>query len=85
MVKVVERSRDIKCILLPRGLKQQLISYYVDNTTFIIRGKEKNTHNMVNLLEVFLSISGLELNWDKFLASWSYKRYKEKPSWAQKF
>jgi hypothetical protein len=40
---------------------------------------------MVNLLEVFLSISGLELNWDKFLASWSYERYKEKPSWAQNF
>lgn len=40
---------------------------------------------MVNLLEVFLSISGLELNWDKFLASYSYKRDKEKPSWAQIF
>jgi len=40
---------------------------------------------MVNLLEAFLSISGLELNWDKFLASWSYERYKEKPSWAQNF
>jgi hypothetical protein len=83
--KVVQRSRDVKCILLPRGLKQQLISYYVDNTTFIIRGEEKIIHNMVNLLEVFLSISGLELNWDKFLASWSYERYKEKPSWAQNF
>jgi len=44
---------------------QQIISQYTNDTTWIIKGEEENLSNVVNVLQHFLDISGLELNWKK--------------------
>ncbi len=69
MVKEAIRLGDVRGILLHGSKKQQTIFKYIDDTTLSIKSEENNMQNVINLLELFLHISGLELNcMDKSIA-----------------
>ncbi len=78
MLKMVKSTRVITRIHFPRGSKFQTISYYVYNITLTITKEENNLCKVVSFLEDFLFVNGLELNWGKSLAYWSYKKVKER-------
>jgi hypothetical protein len=69
MVKEAIRLGYVKGILLCGCKKQQTIFKYTDDTTLSIKIKGNNMQNVINLLELFLYINGLELNcMDKSIA-----------------
>jgi hypothetical protein len=60
MVKEIGGLGDIKGIFLLRGTKQHI--HNIDDIVLLIRGNEENLCNVVNLLQLFLFISRLEIN-----------------------
>ena len=50
---------------LPGGKRQQSISQYVDNSSFMVRGEQRYVDEMVRILKVFSEASGMEINWEK--------------------
>lgn len=67
--KNAARIAMIKGIFLPQ-FTQQIISQYVDNTSFPIRVEEVGVDNMVEILHKFGLASSLEINWHKSMAYW---------------
>lgn len=55
-------------ISLSQYNSQQIISQQVDDTSFIVRAKEFNVHNLVRILHNFGIASGLEINLHKSVA-----------------
>jgi hypothetical protein len=57
-----------------RGIKmfnskgQQTFLEYLDDTTIIVLGMKDNLHNVVGILNQFLEILGLKLDWEKNVA-----------------
>jgi hypothetical protein len=62
MVKETRGLGGIKGIFLLRGTKQHILTYYIDDIVLLVRGDEENLCNVVNLLQLFLLISRLEIN-----------------------
>ncbi len=58
---------------------------YVDDTTLIIWGKQKNLSNVVDVLQFLLNISGLELSKEKSMTYWSQKKSYKKLAWTKEF
>ncbi len=57
----------------------------VENNNFIAKRKGNKYTNMVNLLEFFLLMHDLKINWDKSIVSWSWQRSKKKLGWTKGF
>ncbi len=62
MMKEVKKLWEIKVITLLVGVKQQTLPQYVNDTTILVIRDEENLWNVYNLLKLFLSIGGLEIN-----------------------
>jgi hypothetical protein len=62
MMKEVQKLWEIKVITLLVGVKQQTLPQYVNDTTILVIRDEENLWNVYNLLKLFLSIGGLEIN-----------------------
>lgn len=65
--KVISEG-TFKGIILPEGNKQQSISQYADDSSFIVRVEKKYVDELVCLLKVFSETSGMEINWVKSFA-----------------
>jgi hypothetical protein len=61
-MKEVKKLWEIKVITLLVGVKQQTLPQYVNDTTILVIRDEENLWNVYNLLKLFLSIGGLEIN-----------------------
>ena len=81
--KAVAEGR-IRGITLSGGQKQQSISQYADDSSFMIRGEKKYIDELVRLLKVFNGTSGMEINWEKSCAYWLDK-YTYKPQWLNRY
>jgi hypothetical protein len=69
VVKNAEAKGKIKGIRLPDSEKTQLISQFVDDTSFILDASNREqVINLVEILNCFKRVSGLEINWSKSLA-----------------
>ena len=79
ITKVVSEGR-LKGIILPRGKKQQSISQYADDFSFMIRGEKQYVDELVRLLKLFSEASGMEINWEKSSAYW-FDKFTHKPIW----
>ena len=77
--KAVAEGR-LKGITLPGGKKQQSISQYTDDSSFMVRGEKKYVDEPVHLIRVFSTASGMEINWKKSCAYW-FNKFTHKPQW----
>ena len=60
---MIDQNTDIKGITV--GKKQIKLTQFADDTTVILDGSQKSLQATLNTLEIFGSISGLEVNKDK--------------------
>lgn len=81
--KVVAEGR-LKGISLPWGKKQQCISQYADDSSFMVREDNFFVDELVRILKVFSISSGMEINWEKFYAYW-FDKYTHKPKWFSRY
>ena len=78
LIKKAEAEGRLRGISLPGGRKQQSISQYTDDASFIVRGEKKFVDELMRLLVFFSEASEMEINWKKTCAYWSDK-YTHKP------
>ena len=64
MISKELKERQIQGMSLPFERKQQIVTQYVDDTSFTLYGKKK-VGKLVYLLETFCLAIGLVLNWSK--------------------
>lgn len=62
---------------MPREEKQQSISQYIDDSSFVVSGKKKYVNELVCMLKVFSATSSMEINWEKLYA-YLLKKYMYK-------
>lgn len=62
--KVVDEGK-LKGVVLPGGKKQQYISQYADDSSFMVKDEKKDVDELVRLLKMFSEASGMEINWEK--------------------
>ena len=77
-IKKAITKGKLKGITLPGGKKQQSISQYADNSSFMVRGEKKYVDKLVRLLKVFSATLAMEINWKKSSAYW-FDKYIHKP------
>ena len=65
--KAIAEGR-IRGVVLPGGKKQQCISQYADDSSFMVKGEKKDIDELVRLFKVFTEVSGMEINWEKSCA-----------------
>ena len=65
---MIDQNTDIKGITV--GKKQIKLTQFADDTTVILDGSQKSLQATLNTLEIFGSISGLEVNKDKTKLIW---------------
>ena len=68
----------IRGVVLPGGKKQQCISQYADDSSFMVKGDKRDVDELVRLLKMFSEASGMEINWEKSSAYW-FDKYSHKP------
>lgn len=81
IIKKAMREGRIHGVKLPGG-KQQCISQYADDTSFLIKREKSCIDEVVRLLGVFSRASGMEINWHKSCAYW-FDRHTPKPLWLR--
>ena len=62
------------------GNKQQSISQYTDDASFMIGSKNRYVDELVHLLEEFSAASSMKTHWEKSCAYW-FDKYTHKPEW----
>ena len=67
LARSIKRDNLIKGITI--GQKEITVSMYADDTTVFVRDLDSITH-LLNMLEKFASISGLQINTSKTVALW---------------
>ena len=77
MIKKAVTEGRLRGITLPGGNKQQSISQYADDFSFVVRGDKKYVDELVRLLKVFSEASGMEINWNKSCVYW-FDKYTHK-------
>jgi hypothetical protein len=75
--KAVEEGR-LRGVFLPRGKKQQYISQYADDSSFMVKGAKEDVDELVGILKTFSQASGMEINWEKSCAYW-FDKHTHKP------
>lgn len=43
---------------------------FVDDFVFYLEGIELNFNLVINILYIFCEVSGVKINWDKFIGIW---------------
>lgn len=59
------RIGHLKGIAIPHCNSQQIISQYVDDTSFIVKAHESSVGTLVGILHKFGLVYDLEMNWHK--------------------
>ena len=77
--KAVVEGR-LREIYLPGRRKQQCISQYADDSSFMVRGEKNDMDELVRLLTTFSKAFGMEINWDKSCAYW-FDKFTHKSVW----
>ena len=72
MIKRTLVNQDFKGVILLGNANQQIITQYVDDTSFIIEGEEVTVGNLVRLLNTVNSTSRHEINWNKSTTYWKF-------------
>ena len=80
IIKKAVKEKKFRGVVLLGGKKQQYISQYVDDLSFMVRGEKKDIDELVKLLKAFSEASGMEINWDKSCAYW-FDKYTHRPEW----
>lgn len=80
VIKKVVKEGMLRGVYLPGGKRQQNISQYADDSSFMVRGDKRYVDELVRILEVFTEASWVEINWEKFCAYW-FDKYTHKPEW----
>ena len=62
MIKRAVEEGRLKGVFLPGGKKQQYISQYADDSSFMVRGTKEDVDELVSILETFSQASGMEIN-----------------------
>lgn len=75
--KVVTEGR-IRGIALLGGKKQQNISQYAHDLSFMIKGNKSDVDELVRLFKPFNATSRMEINWNKSCTYW-FDKYTHKP------
>lgn len=83
MVKKGVSIGTVKGIKLPRGVRQQVLAQYADDTSFTLLGEEVPVKALITLLDCFCLASGLVLNWGKSCGYWSSAITVARPPWTQ--
>lgn len=65
--KVVTEGR-LRGVVLPGGKKQQSVSQYVHNSSFMVKGGKRYVDELVRLLKLFSEAFGMEIDWEKSCA-----------------
>jgi len=68
MISQVMARGGIKESKLLEGMEEYIFSQYENDITLLLLGDNKNVDKVVSLLNYFLQIFELDLNWDKNLA-----------------
>ena len=74
--KAVAEGR-LKDVYLSWEKKQQSISQYVDDSSFMVRGTKENVDELIRLLKTFSKASGMKINWEKSCA-YRFDKYTHK-------
>ena len=74
--KAVAEGR-LKGVYLPGGKKQQSISQYVDDSSFMVRGTKEDVDELERLFKTFSKASGMKINWEKSYA-YRFDKYTHK-------
>ncbi len=61
-MKEVQKLWESKIIILLVGVEQQTLPQYAKDTTISVVRDEEKLWNVYNLLKLFLSIGGLDIN-----------------------
>ena len=69
-IKKAVKEKRLRGVVLSGGKKQQCISQYTDDSSFMVRGDKRDINELVKLLKTFSEASGMEINWDKSCAYW---------------
>jgi hypothetical protein len=80
VIKKAVTDGRLRGITLPGGTKQQCISQYADDSSFMVKGEKRYVDELVRILKVFSAASGMEINWEKSCAYW-FDKYTHKPEW----
>ena len=78
VIKKAVREGRLRGVTLPGGKRQQSISQYADDSSFMVRGEKRYVDEMVRVLKVFSEASGMEINREKSNAYW-FDKYTYKP------
>ena len=78
IIKKAVKEKKLRGVMLPGGKKQQCISQYADNSSFMVKGDKRDIDELVKLLKTFSEASGMKINWDKSCAYW-FDKYTHKP------
>ena len=70
IIKKTVKEKRFRGVVLPGGKKQQCISQYADDSSFMVRGEKKDIDELVKLLKAFSEALGMEINWDKLCTYW---------------
>ena len=65
IIKKAVKEGRLEGITLPGGIKEQSISQYADDFSFIVRGKKRYVDELVRLLKGFSAALGIKINWKK--------------------
>jgi len=68
MFNGVMKIGKVRQIRMLNSKGQQIILEYLNDTTVIVLGTKDNLHNVVGILNQFLEILGLKLDWEKNVA-----------------
>ena len=61
MIKKVVREGRLKGVALPGDRKQQYISQYTNDSSFMVRGDKHYVDEMMRILKVFIEASGMKI------------------------
>jgi hypothetical protein len=61
MIKKAVAEGRLRDVFLPGGKKQQCISQYADDSSFMVRGVKEDVDELVKILETFSQTSGMEI------------------------
>jgi hypothetical protein len=65
MVKQISLDQVTRGVIMPRGKREQILSQFANDASLFLAAKDDNANSTAALLNHFLFISSLGLNWEK--------------------
>jgi hypothetical protein len=82
IIKKTVNDERLRRVFFPGGKKQQCISQYADDFSFMVRGAKDDVDELVKILETFSQASGMEINWEKSCDYW-FNKHTHKSDWLR--